>query len=231
MFRNTTLVVPAVFAIVLCAARLLSQQTPAAPSGALELPVIMKQNVVAGTATVGTKIQAKLVLATLVNGAVIPRDAILSGEVTESVKKTATDPSRLSIRIDSAQWKNGSAPIKVYLTAWYYPTAMLAGQDPSFESPDAANSPKNWNGMGPYPNPNTEVSQQKFPGRDTGKDPGLTPSDSPASSISKHRVLMKNMESTRASDGTVTLISKRSNIKLDKFTTYVLATNDLLPTN
>ena len=81
------------------------QPTPAASgsSGALEFPVIMRQNVVAGTTPVGTKVQAKLAVATLVDGVVVPRDAVLSGEVTESVAKSAIDPSRLAIRMDSAR--------------------------------------------------------------------------------------------------------------------------------
>jgi len=43
-------------------------------------------------------------------------------------------------------------------------------------------------------------------------------------------VLMKNVESTRSSEGAVILTSQHSNIKLDKSTTYVLAAGDLLPT-
>jgi hypothetical protein len=39
---------------------------------------------------------------------------------------------------------------------------------------------------------------------------------------------MKDVESTRAIDGAVTLTSKRSNIKLGKTTTYVFATGDLI---
>jgi hypothetical protein len=39
---------------------------------------------------------------------------------------------------------------------------------------------------------------------------------------------MKNVESTRNSDGAVSLTSKSFNIKIDKLTTYVLATGDLL---
>jgi hypothetical protein len=37
---------------------------------------------------------------------------------------------------------------------------------------------------------------------------------------------MKNVEFTRNGDGVVTLTSKRSSIKLDKTTTYVLAAGD-----
>ena len=37
---------------------------------------------------------------------------------------------------------------------------------------------------------------------------------------------MKDVESTKGNDGTIALISKRNNIKLDKLTTYVLAPGD-----
>jgi hypothetical protein len=218
--------------IVLGTVALLGQPTPTTSNSAAgsEFPVVMRQNVTAGKTPVGTKVQAELVVATLVNGAVIPPRAILSGEVTESAAKSATDPSRLAIRMDSAQWKGKSVPIKVYLTAWYYPEAATTNQDLSYQPADAANSKKNWNGMGPYPDPNNPLSQQKFPGPDTDKDTSAPPA-STASSISKHRVLMKNVESARDSEGGVGLTSKRSNIKLDKVTTYVLAPGDLLPTS
>jgi hypothetical protein len=210
----------------------LSQTTPAAPSSSagLEFPVIMRQNVAAGTTPVGTKVEAKLAVATLVNGVVVPQDAILSGEVTESMAKSANGPSRLAIRMDSAQWKNGAAPKvlpltkKVYLTAWYYPTAMPSPQDLSSGLPDAGSHPRVWNGAGVYPGQRNPTSPP-FSGSDTGTDT-LPATPAPAANISKHRVLMKNVESTRHGDGAVTLTSKRSNIKLDKTTTYVLAAGD-----
>jgi len=201
--------------------------TPLANQQGVEFPVVMKQSVDAGKTPVGAKVQAKLVAATLLNGVVVPRDAVLSGEVTESVAKTKTDPSRLALRMDTAQWKTGSAPLKVYLTAWYYPEVEMMGQDISYEPADAANSKQKWNGMGTYPDPNNPVSQNKFPGRDSGADPGSA-SPTPSSSISKHRVLMKHIESTRGKDGVITLTSDHSTIKLDRLTTYVLATGDLL---
>jgi hypothetical protein len=197
-------------------------------STGIEFPVVMRQSVDAGKTLVGTKVQAKLVAATLLNGVVVPRDAVLSGEVTESVAKSKTDPSRLAVRMDTAQWKNGSATLKLYLTAWYYPGVEMTNQDISYEPADAANSKQKWNGMGTYPDPNNPVSLGKFPGRDSGADPGPG-SATPSSSISKHRVLMKYIESTRGSDGTITLTSEHSTIKLDRLTTYVLATGDLLP--
>jgi hypothetical protein len=151
----------------------------------------------------------------------------LSGEITESAAKSATEPSRLAIRMDSAQWKGGSATIKVYLTPWYYPQAMMTGPNVSYQPADAANPQRNWNGMGTYPDPNNPVAQQKFPGRENDKDTGLAPA-TPSSSISMRRVLMKNVEPARSSEGTVILTCKNSNIKLDKVTTYVFATGDLV---
>ena len=94
-----------------------------------EFPVTMRQNVKAGKTPVGTKIEAKLTIATLVNGTVIPAGAIFSGEVVESAAKSSSDPSRIAIRMDSVQWKNASKPITVYLTAWYYPIQMRQDAD------------------------------------------------------------------------------------------------------
>jgi hypothetical protein len=236
-FGKTIAVRHAVLTVVLGSAAVFGQPAPAAPSSqaAIELPVTMRQNVAAGKTTVGSKVQAKLAVATLVDGVVIPRDALLSGEVTESVAKSATDPSRLAIRMDSAQWKNGAAPIvlslapKLYLTAWYYPVAMPTNQDLSANLPDAANHPKPLSGAGAYPGPRNPAGPS-FPDPDSGRDKDKDTGLAPPSNISEHRVLMKNVESTRSSEGAITLTSKHSNIKLDKATTYVLATADRLPT-
>jgi hypothetical protein len=221
----------AALTVVLASAAMLAQTKPAPPSPppGLELPVIMRQNVAAGKTPVGAKVQAKLTLATLVNGVVVPEDAILSGEVTESVAKSATEPSRLAIRMDSAQWKNGSASIKVYLTPWYYPASLLTRQD-LYEPSASTPHPRPYNRNATYPDPNNPASEP-FPDRGGENNNHAGPASSaPASPSAPSRVLMKDVESTRANDGAVTLTSKRSNIKLGKTTTYVFATGDLLPT-
>jgi hypothetical protein len=219
--------------LIIALASSVSSQQPAATSaapGASEFPVIMRQNITAGKTQVGTRVQAELVIATMSNGTVLPRGAILTGEVTQSVAKSKSEPSRLSIRIDSAQWKGGSAPLKVFLTAWYYPEVAMPGQDISYQPPDAANSKRTWNGQGTYPDPGNPASQEKFPGRDGGKD-----SDNgtlaPAYRISKHRTLLKHIEPARNSDGVITLSSSSQNIKINQLTTYVFANGDLVPIN
>lgn len=215
-----TLVLFFAFSITLLA----QQKAATAPASAVqEFPVLLEQSLAAGKTPVGTKIQAKLQVATLVAGTVIPRNAVFSGEVVESVAKTKTDPSRVAIRMDSAQWKNGSAALKIYLTAWYYPARDAAGQDLQYGPPEPAN--RTWNGQGQYPDPNSK-SYKPFPGSDSDKDSAVP--DTPSAALSNHRVLMKDVECANRADGTLALVSKRNNIKLDKITTYVLASGDLV---
>ncbi len=236
----------AVLTLFLCSIVLVGQQGPAAPkapapdsssnnpsslspsppasASSIEFPVIMKQDVTAGKTPVGTKVQAKLQVATLVDGTVFPRNTVFSGEVTESVPKSQNNRSRVAIRMDAAQWKDGSAPIKIYLTAWYYPLVVAGrGQDLSYGPPQPAS--KTWNGAGTYPVSDSPVSRP-FPSQDMNGSGDAAP-ESPVYTLSKKRVPMKDIESEQRDDGTVTLTSQRLNIKLDKMTTYVLATGEL----
>jgi hypothetical protein len=205
---------------------LLSQEKAKDPtsSGVQEFPVNLQQTVTAGKTPPGTKIQAKLWVATLLDGAVIPRNAVFSGEVVESVAKKGTDPSRISLRMDSVQWKNGSAAVKVYLTSWYYPARNESGQDLQYAPAQPAN--RTWNGEGQYPDPNSKV-YKPFPGSESDK--GSSVPDTPNATPSNHRVLMQDVATASGSDGTLTLVSARTNLKLDKLTTYVLSSGDLLP--
>ena len=204
-------------AIVFGPASSLGQSTPASRARAVEFPAILRQNVTAGTTPVGTKVQAKLTIATLTNGAVIPRDAVLSGEVTESAARSSTDPSRLAIRMDSIQWKNGTSEIKAYLTAWFYPvqlpTADASSDDPFDPSHRSHNPIYSGSPTPPYPGPAHD--------KETASAPGASDSQR-----SPSRVAMKNVQPSYKNDGAVTLISAQSNIKLDKHITYVFAATD-----
>lgn len=218
------------FSILISCLSAWGQQAQGAPNVAptLEFPVTLQQKVVAGKTPVGTKVQAKLVVATLVSGVVFPRNALFSGEVIESVAKSADAPSRLGIRMDSIQWKNQSAPMKAYLTAWYYPIRGLMQNAPYDSSSPGEDAPV-WAKTGGPPDPRSPASQP-FPGGDMG-DPRPLPPLETASSLSDHRVVMKGVESARRQDGSLAISSSKSNLKLDKMTTYVLATGDLLSQN
>jgi len=221
MFRQR---LPSILTLsLICSGVCFGQKAPASPEPALrEFPVVMQQNVVAGKTPVGTKVTAKLTVATLVNGSVMPRNAVFSGEVTESAAKTATEPSRLSIHITAEEWKGGSASLSLYLTPWYYPTVFENGEDLQYGPQQPAN--RTWNGQGQYPDANSKV-YRPFPGDDSKKDPAAP--DTSTSLTANKRVPMKNVESSHADDGAITILSRHSNLKLDKSTTYVLASGDL----
>src|SRR5277367_862904 len=71
--------------LLLAQSKVPSPSSPATSVASVqEFPVTMRQNVKAGKTPVGTKIEARLTIATLVNGAVIPAGAIFSGEVFAS---------------------------------------------------------------------------------------------------------------------------------------------------
>jgi hypothetical protein len=225
----------ALLSVLLGTIVLLGQSRPKASNSALavEFPVLMQQNVESGKTPVGTKIKAKLAVATLDHGVVIPKDAILFGEVIESAAKSPTEPSRLAIRVDSVQWKKGSAPIvlalspEVYLTAWYYPSPTPTARDFAASVPSSTHRDES----GPIPTGDVESPHPSA--RHLPQDAHDTMEPAPpalSTKISWQRVLMKNIKSARGRDQRITLTSTRSNIKLDKSTTYVLAAGDLLPT-
>jgi hypothetical protein len=200
---------------------LLGQPQPAATSvtpALLEFPVSLQQTVETGKTPVGTKIQAKLLVATLVNGVVVPQNALFSGVVIESVAKTKKNPARLAIRIDSVEWKNGVAPLTAYLTSWYYPRTVQAGQNLQYRPPEPDS--KTWNGAGQYPSADSRI-YERFPDGDSDKDAGAVP-DTPSSKPSNSPARMKNVESAPAQDGGIALVCKHANLKFDKLTTYVL---------
>jgi len=211
--------------LTLCSVVLLGQQSATVPASqsAREFPVRMEQNVVAGRTSVGAKVRAKLQMATLVSSVVCPKDAVLVGEVIESKAKTDTDPSRVAIRMDSVEWKNRSVPIKVYLTQWYYPTTTVEPTQDLQYGPEQL-AKKTWNGQGMYPPKSGPYAP--FPRKD--EDPDTRAPDVPTNRMSDHRVPMKNLDVVTTGEGTVALVSRGTNIKLDKMTVYVFAAGDLL---
>lgn len=216
------LLIKLALSVIFPASLLAQQNPPSAASTAQEFPVMLEQNVIAGKTPVGTKVQAKLSIATLLNGVVLPRNAVFAGEVTESTAKTKDRASRVSVRIDSVAWKNGTAAVKLYMTAWFYPNMMEAGQDLQYGPTKTAQG--SWNGAGEYPTDQNMKSYKPFP---DSQEKDSTVPDTPNPVTSNHRILMRNVESGHASDGGVELVSKKSNIKLERYTTYVLAATDL----
>jgi hypothetical protein len=196
-----------------------SQQTAPAPAAAtsptavIDWPVTFTQNITAGINAVGTKVQAKLLIATLAGDKVVPEGAIFSGEIIESQAKSSTEPSRLAIRMDTIQWKDaGLFPVKLYLTHWYHPFKSTLNQQ----------------------GPATEYPQGKIGLRAPSPDqrPGVilnNPESGVGSLVSPQPRPIAKVEAVSGNDGAIVLTSLKSNIKLDKAITYVLADKDLGP--
>jgi hypothetical protein len=201
----------------------IGQQTPPAsssPSPVLrEFPVVLQQNVETGKTPVGAKVQAKLAAATLFDGTVIPKNAVMFGVVVESEAKSAKDRARLAIRMDSAHWNGGWAPIKAYLMPLYYPTTAQAAQGLPNGSPastvgdeaDQRSSSESPMQHRPFSDSSSETTQGAIP-------------DTPT--ISNRPVRMKNVTLAPAADGGIALVSEHANVKLYKLTTYVFAADE-----
>ena len=213
MFRRRLLLLIAM--IGACCVASIGQQSQSSSSALREFPVVLQQSVEAGKTPVGTKIQAKLAVATLFHGILIPRDAVVSGVIFESVRKSANTPSRLGIRMENAKWKGeATCMMKAYLMPLYYTMTTQSAQGLPNGSPDPEDS-RTLNGPAqssspmnrPFPD-NAEASQGAIPAVPV---------------LSSRPVSMKNVEIEPVEDNGVALVSKHANIKLYKMTTYVLA--------
>jgi hypothetical protein len=208
---------------------MIAQPTPegSRSSETREFPVIMQQNVAAGATPVGTKVHAKLVVATLVDGEVVPRNAVLSGEVTESAARSPTEPSRLAIRMDlgAVEARIGSPP--ALLDRLVLPHGHDDESGSLLSAAGCRAQPEKLERGGSIPRAElTGDPAVSRPGHRQGSEPG--PTHLALVEYFEHRVLMKDVESKRDPDGTVSLTSTRFNLKIDKLTTYVLAAGDLL---
>ena len=221
----------AVVLLASCGSLLAQNSKPvSSPQPSVELPASLQTKVVAGSTPVGSEVRVKLTIATLMDGVVIPQDAVISGHVEQSVAKTTDAPSLLKIKFDSARWKKGNAQVTLYLAGCYYPV--------EFQSP--ANDPSGIHGqigttMG--------SASESTPGRTTGGMPnsgmpngGMSgtmdasrldtyPDQRPGtvfSEVSKHWVRIENVDTVVTPDGSLQITSQQRNLKLDKGTIYLL---------
>jgi hypothetical protein len=217
MFVRAILAQGAIFGF--WSAAVFAQQTPASSAPVLrEFAVILQQNVETGKTPVGAKVKATLAAPTEFNGTTIPKSAVLSIVVAESVAKSAKDKARLEIRMDKATWNGGWSPLKAYLMPLYYPMTTQPGQSSpngaaASSAGDEADQRTNTQSpmQRPFPGSNSETAQAAIPYVPT---------------ISSRPVRMKNVELVPASDGGIALVSEHANLKLYKRTTYVFAADE-----
>ena len=202
-----------------CSAASIAQQSPAASSSLVlrEFPIVLQQSVEAGKTPVGTKVQAKLAVDTLFHGTAIPRNAVFSGVILESVAKSGSTAARLAIRLETAHWKDRSTCMKAYLMPLYYAATFRPAQSLLDESQDPTS--RTMNGAGQ----SDPRMNQPFPSGDSETIQGAIP-DTPT--FSNRPVPMKDVVLKPADDGGIVLVSEHANIKLYKMTTYIFAAGE-----
>lgn len=203
-----------------CFAASMGQQKPPTSSSRPlhEFPLILQQSIESGKAIIGTKVQAKLAVATMFEGTVIPRNAVFSGVVIESTPKSAKEPAKLAIRMETAEWKHGSSSITAYLLPLYYPATTQSV--PNFGDAPQESGPNTPDGVGEHSSSESPMRHQSFP---TDGSQSAIPE---FSTTSNRPVQIKNVTVALADEGGAALVSEHSNIKLFKLTTYVFAARE-----
>jgi hypothetical protein len=200
-----------------------AKPAPNLPPG-LEFPASLRSKIVAGSTAVGTQVHAKLTMATLVDGVVIPQDAVLTGRIEQSVAKTAESPSLLKIKFESAHWKKEKVDLNLYLAGCYYPIEFNNPSEASGVHGEFGASvggvppnslPRSASGISGTGMPSLDASRQNDPYPD--QRPGIVFSE-----VSKHWVRLEKVETIAENDGSLKLTSSDRNLKLDKGTVYLL---------
>jgi hypothetical protein len=212
------LVVQVVILACFFAASVGQQKPPASSSGVVhEFPLVLQQSIESGKAKIGTKVQAKLAVATMFDGTVIPRNAVFSGVVIESTPKNAKEPAKLAIRMETAEWKHGSSSITAYLLPLYYPATSQSVQNFGDASQESGSTTSN---RAQGSSSESPMYHPSFPANESqAAIPEIPfPSNRP--------VQIKNVTVAMADEGGAALVSEHSNIKLFKLTTYVFAARE-----
>jgi hypothetical protein len=190
--------------LLLCAQFSMAQPAPRhASRERLEFPLELRQKIVAGQTPAGSAVEAKLVIATLVRGVVIPEGAMFSGTVEESVARAGNTPSRLRIHITAAKWNAGSMTVNLYITNTCYPHRRSA-----LEKEDSLSG---------LQKRQDEILQAQQHG---GVIPMLDTEKPGASSRYEHRTVLEDTKGERDEDGRIAILSEKSNLKLDAGRVY-----------
>lgn len=187
--------------LLLFAVGSLAQPSPKpTPRAALEFPLELNQKIVAGQSAVGSKVEGKLIIATLVHGAVIPEGAVFTGTVEESVARNGANPSRLRVHLTSSKWHGGSSAVDIYLTNVVYPRRKSQqNDDPDDPMASAARrrerilAAERNGGMPPLPDTESPVTAKRYDRRTTLEDVKLE----------------------RGENGVIAITSEKFNVRLD----------------
>jgi hypothetical protein len=164
------------------------------PRERIEFPLRLKSKIIAGKTPVGSAVEGTLVMATLVNGVVIPENAVFTGVIQESVKHEGNAPSRIRVHVTAAKWSGKSMAVELYATGHIYPP-FSDKLDPE------------------------EIERM----RDLFRRGVMAASDPTAPSAPRYdprRLINKNIRNERSPTGEVVVVSEKSNIEMSGGAVY-----------
>jgi hypothetical protein len=215
--------------ITLWALTAIAQPTRPAAAVAQEFPAVFERKVVAGQVAQGSEFHARLKMATLVRGVVVPEGAELRGVVEESAAKSGDSPSRLKIHITQLKWGAGEMALDLYLTD-HYDRELTPGNSMSAEQgktdlpvKGTGSEPSGWRNEGFTSRPvrGTPSSLRTIPlGSDDFDKKNREPSAAPEKAAAATHGKLDGIESVRDASGAILLTSRTHTIKLGRELVY-----------
>ena len=220
----------AVIPLALCALASTGQTGRTVNANPQEFPATLSQTVEAGKTAAGTAVSARLMMATLVNGVVVPEGATLNGVVEVSAGRSESQPARIKIRMTQAIWKERAIALNLYLADQYYPRrAEQAPADSPLDSRDSTmrdvlvstNSILTRGGLvarSPVTDPDTNTKAP--PTRHADQNAANDASNSAPARGMSGRTKLDRITAVPDGEGGIALVSDLKKLKLDRGTCY-----------
>ena len=200
------LALPLLALLFLCSPLL--AQVESAPAGDpapdLQIPAVLNKTIRTEKVRPGDEVRLDLAEAILVgHGLVMPEGTHLYGHILESEPVTASSGSRLSIKVERAEWRHKQMPLHAFISGLGVRKMNLGSTDPQCDASSMM----------------SERAQQRVP--TSPSQPDCSSRGVDQSVLMRDYNLQKLQLRTRP-DGSTTLISKEKNIQLPGGTLIML---------
>jgi hypothetical protein len=200
------LALPLLALLFLCSS--LSAQVESAPAGDpapdLQIPAVLNKTIRAEKVKPGDEVRLDLVEAILVgHGLVMPEGTHLYGHVLESEPVTASSGSRLSIKVERAEWRHQQLLLHAFISGLGVRKMNLGSTDPQCDASSMM----------------SERAKRRVPTSPSQPDCSSRGVDQ---SVSMRDYSLQKLQIRTRRDGSTTLISREENIHLPGGTLIML---------
>jgi hypothetical protein len=186
-------------------------QVESSPAGGelapdLRIPAVLNKTIRVDKVKPGDEVRLDLVEAILVgHGLVMPEGTHLYGHVLESEPLTASSSSRLSIKVERAEWRHQQLPLHAFISGLGVRKMNLVSRDPECEASSMM----------------SKGAQRRVP-----TSPSQADCDAPSATDDHNTVVseyhLQQLKLRTRPDGSTTLFSKEKNIQLPGGTLIML---------